>query len=91
VTKNHFETQARYLKVQALTAHIRELVAMLGLTSDSDGYIVADLIRDWGDAEWNSAAINIGKKPNGNKPLVGFETRLAVINGFVDRARKQAS
>lgn len=85
---NSFEAQARAVKVARLTRHITELCGYLGLTPERDGYTIAELIRGWRDAEWNSAAINIGKKPNGNKPLVSFETRLAVIAGFVERARR---
>lgn len=88
---NPWEQQRRREKVRALTRHITELVALLGLTSAEDGYIIADLIRGWSDKEWSQAAINIGVKPKGNKPLVGVESRLAVINGFIERARKVAS
>jgi hypothetical protein len=91
VSKNAFEAHARHLKVRALTAHIVELVSFLGLSAESDGYLIADLIRGWSDLEWNQAGINIGVKPKpGNKPLVGVETRLAVIDGFVERARRSA-
>jgi hypothetical protein len=86
-----FEYEARRKKVAALTRHVTELVSFLGLSAETDGYLIADLIRGWSDLEWNQAGINIGVKPKpGNKPLVGVETRLAVINGFVERARRSA-
>ena len=86
---NHFEERARREKVRALTAHITELVSWLGLTPERDGYVIAELVRGFDDKAWNQAAINVGVKPKpGNKPLVGVESRLAVINGFVERARK---
>ncbi|HTJ17776.1 MAG TPA: hypothetical protein VL494_13445 [Steroidobacteraceae bacterium] len=88
--RNPWEQQKRREKVAALTRHITELVSLLGLTPESDGWMIADLVRGWGDKEWRSAAINIGKKPNGNKPLVGFETRLQVIQHFIEKARKSA-
>lgn len=87
-TANAFEDRARRQKTAKLAAHITELVSLLGLTPERDGYLIAELVRDWHDAEWNSAGINIGVKPKGNKPLVGVETRLAVLSWFQGRERK---
>lgn len=85
MARNHFEAAGRRAKVAALTRHVEELVELLGLTSASDGYIIAELIRGWDDQEWAQACVNVGKAK------ASVETRLAVINGFVERARKVAS
>ena len=86
---NIYEYIARQKKVAALVKHVTELVGFLGLDADHDGWLIADLIRGWDDQCWNQAGINVGVKPKpGNSPLVGVETRLAVIQHFVDKARK---
>lgn len=88
MANNHFEARARQLKTAALTRHITELVSLLGLTPQADGFLVAELVRGFSDKDWNAAAINIGKKPNGNRPLVGIETRLAVLAWFGEQQRR---
>lgn len=77
-----WEREARRKKVAALTRHITDLVSLLGLTPERDGYLIAELVRGWGDAEWAAACVNVGK------PKASVETRLAVLAWFGERERK---
>ena len=90
-TPNHFEAVARSRKVARLVRHLTELFEMLNLHPERDGQLMAELLRGWGDAEWNSACINTGMQSRGNKPLCSFVTRLEVIGRFAGAQRKAAS
>ncbi len=83
-TTNAFEFVARQRKVKRLVRHITELFDALHMYPERDGQLMADLLRAWGDAEWNAACVNIGMAPpKGNKPLCSIVTRLAVLVEFV--------
>lgn len=79
---NPWEQEARRKKVAKLVRHVTELVSFLGLSAEQDGYLIAELVRGWGDLEWSQACVNVGATK------ASVETRLAVIEHFAKRARR---
>jgi hypothetical protein len=79
---NPWEARNRALKVRRLTRLIDDMVSLLGLHASADGLLIAELVRGWGDGEWQSAAINIGADH------VGVLTRLAVLRHYMEAQRR---
>lgn len=84
MARNRFEARARAAKVAKLVRLITGLVAPLRLTPAGAGYLISELVRSWGDSEWQQAAIQVGA------PRVGIESRLAVLEHFAKRQRRAA-
>lgn len=81
-THNHHEQRNRALKVSRITRLVTEMVGFLGLSPKTDGYLIAELLRGWGDDEWRQAAIDVGSSG------ASVATRLAVIAHFNAEARR---
>jgi hypothetical protein len=86
--KNHFENEARRLKVRAIIERIDDQCCWMGIDSRRGGFAIADMLAGWGDREWqalaDSALVN----------LPHAESRKQIVDEYHERgalAQRRAS